>query len=352
MSVIAIDVGFGTTAVVDRINGQNADCTIFQSRAVPCDFTGQKSLTGGVLKERDTVTVEVNGINYEVGPDAAKIGLTHNDTKTLSDAYITSSKYYALFLGALSRSSHDEISMLVGGLPVSAMHRTDELVNLMKGEHKVGSRLINVRDARVIPQPLGALMHHAKTEAKAQKVGLMSILAQKTRVVVDPGFGTFDFLTVIGVQPDEKRSGAAQMGQGRLLSEISDYLKSIFKIDIALDMIDDALVNGSFKIRGVEYQFPKNVSSDKAPEAFNCQPIIDQHCRDAIDVMRNKLGDAIDVEEFLICGGPAPLYSKYLKQAYPRHQVLVIDDNDIAVALGMGEVARQVAGSSALKAVS
>ncbi|WP_299021016.1 hypothetical protein [uncultured Photobacterium sp.] len=341
MNIFAIDVGFGTTAVVDNINGHDSSVRSFASRAVPVSYGKRNALTGGVLQERESIVVRVDGIDYEVGPDVADIGAA-SEVRTLNDSYITSSRYKALLLGALAHCKFDYIDMLVGGLPISNLGRSDELKAMMIGKHKIGNRTIIVKDARVIPQPLGALMHFAKHRAHHEKSDMMAVLARKTWLTADPGYGTFDYLTCNGVVPDDSRSDAHPFGHGRILADCCEYLSQIFGFDINVEVVDKAFRTGSLNVFGHSYDFPGTSGDDIS---FDVTPIIEKITSDAVDAMKNKVGNGVDIDEILVSGGPAELYLPAIEKAYPKHKVSLIDNHGVAVALGMGEIARQITGA-------
>lgn len=339
MNIFAVDVGFGTTAVVNKI-GMSSEVQYFNSRAVQLKAEG-RNLGEGVLKERNIIKVEVDGIFYEVGPDVIdNAGAT--EVRSLNESYISSAKYRALFLGSLNFCEHDDIDLIVGGLPISNLKRKEELVNLMVGTHKVGDRVITVKAARVIPQPLGALMHYAKTQSLQERSDLMSVLARKTRLVVDPGYGTFDWLTVCGVKPDESRSDAEPLGFGRILADCSDHLSSIFDQKISVEIIDQAFREGALTLFGRSYDFPSNNDDDVV---FDLRPIVQKITNDAVDAMVNNVGGGADIDQILVTGGPAEIYLQAIQKAYSKHNVQIINQHDIAVGLGMGEIARQIAGA-------
>ncbi len=66
--VRAIDVGYGNTKYSSLITGGDIQCGMFPSLA-PQASSGP-DLASGLMQRRNTVVVEVDGVNYEVGKDA------------------------------------------------------------------------------------------------------------------------------------------------------------------------------------------------------------------------------------------------------------------------------------------
>ena len=297
MEIAAIDVGFGTTSVASNITHATAKLQSFDSRAVIVDPREIARYDSVGLTKRRSILVMVDGVYYEVGPDVAAL-VSQTAERKLTGDYLSSSEYRALFKGALGQIRHtNEIDLLVGGLPINHLDRRDEIQSFIEGEHLVGSRTITVKKAYLVPQPLGALTHYAKLKSMEHNCDIAQVLKNKTYVTIDPGYGTFDFLTTTGLTLDESRSDAKRMGQGLILERLSKYLSTEFNEFIPTEIIDRAFRSGTLKLMGKSYPFPD------AGEHFNCTPHIDRVCREAMDVVVNKLDRAVDIDGFLVSGG-------------------------------------------------
>lgn len=343
LEVASIDVGFGTTCVASGITFNQSDFVVFPSRAVKVNPDEVRTLESFGTTQRDTTFVEVDGEMYEVGPGVLNKAADANE-RQLNKRYISSPAYKALFLGGLSQIKASSIDILVGGLPLNQLHRKEELIEFMVGEHRVGDRVITVKQAHVLPQPLGALTYYAKEESRKANGDIMKVLGISTRVTVDPGYGTFDFLTSTGLSIDETRSKAVELGQGKILRRCSDYLSKHLDVDVGPELVDRGFINRELELFGKTYPFPN------AGDVYNCEPIIDGLCNEAVDLLSNIVGDAADIKEFIVSGGPGPDFARALKRAFPRHTVKLIDNHHVAVCLGFAELARQIAGASSNQA--
>jgi plasmid segregation protein ParM len=97
-------------------------------------------LSGSLMGRRDTVVVSVQGSKYEVGPDSSDLD-PNDSTRNLSDGYVYSDQYMAVFLGSLHYMKTPVIDLLVVGLPLSHLHLADHLKKLVRGAHEVAGNL-------------------------------------------------------------------------------------------------------------------------------------------------------------------------------------------------------------------
>lgn len=145
----------------------------------------------GLLGRRNTVVVNVDGIEYEVGPDSSALDI-NDSTRSLNDQYIFTDQYKALFYGVLTYMDVEEIDLLVLGLPVSGLNLTEKLREMSIGEFEVSKdKKIKVKDVLILPQPLGGLYYCMSLEDQDER---FEFLDEETNLIIDPGFLTFDFL--------------------------------------------------------------------------------------------------------------------------------------------------------------
>lgn len=357
MEIAAIDVGFGTTCIASNVAKADKDFVVFPSRVLKIDPAEVDQIGNLEGVERETTIVKVrDDLYYEVGPGVVELTLNDAERQT-NKRLILSDDYKALFLAGLHQLDSTSIDLMVGGLPLNMMNKKQDLIDFMEGEHEVGERKITIKKAVVFAQPLGALVHYAAQKSLDEGVDLMKALGTSTRTVVDPGYGTLDFLTANGLSVDNRRSKAVDLGQGRLLTALTKQLGELFDTTFGVELVDRGFDTGSIEIFGVEYDFPINTRTQSKDgsvemEEFDCQKTIDRYCDDAIQLLSNTLKDAVDVKEFLVCGGPAPDYAQAIKRAFPRHRVIMIPDYRVSVCLGFAQLALQIAASMQNEAVT
>ena len=150
----AIDVGYSWTKYV--VEGSRVDairCRAFPSVA-PRASGRDLALDG--LTQRQTVPIAIDGVVFEVGPEAVLVqdvvqALPHDNR------YIHTPEYLALVRGALRLMHVDHVDLLVVGLPVALFGpQREALAARLLGSHDLGTGApLAVRAVRVLAQPVG-----------------------------------------------------------------------------------------------------------------------------------------------------------------------------------------------------
>lgn len=110
MAVIrALEVGFGTTSLTTGYKDGEPVIKTFSSFVAQTD-PNKSGLNAG-LNKRDTVTININGQNYEIGPDA-HLASDKSSSRVLNSSYITSDQYQALLFGSMLYMNADTIDLL------------------------------------------------------------------------------------------------------------------------------------------------------------------------------------------------------------------------------------------------
>lgn len=340
----SIEIGFGTSsAVVATKNGKPI------VRTFPSSFSkksvGLEGFADNFGGRRKTITVEVDGVEYEVGEDVALNGKTAE--RNLNDDYVNSVQYKALMLGALYTIHDDEIDVLGVGLPASHWSRREQAQKLAEGTHTYPcGRSITVKKAVVFPQPVAGLLAYVNTLGQET---FDREFKDKTVVAIDAGYLTFDYALAKGLSIDPERSGATEQGVSRILSDIQKGLSEAFGVNhIPVEIIDDALwrTKGELKVYGQRYPFPlcegQTVDGVETDVHYDVSKQLRVAPELAVTKLRNDIGDAADVDLFVTLGGPIDHYLPAVRNQYPRHQIIKMDDSITAVAKGLYYGALQV----------
>lgn len=332
-----IEVGFGTTTIV--IN-DNLDLVTFKSIVHPVE-KAKRDITSGAMNNGNNMTVEIGQKTFQVGQDIEKVSDPRNN-RVLNSNYINSEQYEVLFLGGLAMmelGKDNVIDFLIGALPVSNMHRREELCKFMEGEHIVDGRTITVKKAWAAAQPLGGLMSYAGTQGQ----DFLRKMSDLTILTVDSGYYTVDHLTTTGMFVSESRSSAVDKGMVKVIEAVSDEASVTFNVERLLnEVIDKAFYDGkkpSLKFKGTRYPFPicdkKDVDGNDVKIKYDFTSAISRVTREACESIQNNVGDAQDVDLILLVGGSAPVYYESLKTVYPDHRIVIVDNNLQANALGL-----------------
>lgn len=279
-----------------------------------------RDLSNALLGQRDTVVVNVEGTLYEVGPDSADLD-SNDSTRNLSDSYIYSDQYKAVFYGALHYMGEPVIDLLVVGLPLTTIHRANDLKALCVGEHKINdTTTVTVKDVLVLPQPMGGL-YYCLSQAKQRPE--FEFLDEETNLLVDPGYLTFDFLLTNGKKINDARSSAHPGGVSKVLRAICESLSNKFGVKYDnLTAADKAIARRRIKINGKTEDLLEHIRYAK--------PAIDG----SVNYMRNIAGDGADIDNIIMFGGGQHIFARTLVNAYKDHTVYVLGDAQLATVKG------------------
>lgn len=340
-TIATIEIGFGTTTIV---KAEGCDYEIRTFPSIPVKINTDVKLGEGVLDSRRVITVEVDGLTYEVGEDVACSLASRSFRQLSAEGFIESVRYKTLLLGSLKMIGVEHIDVLVLGLPVSMLYRKDELINLATGIHDLGEFSVKVDKVLVFEQPLGALLSYIRSGGNDRFKDIQG----KNILTVDPGYLTLDWLCTSGLKPNRNRSGACDSGMSKVLSAVAESLKSQFMQnnafrkmkDINHELVDQAFISGKLKLFGMAMDFPINTEPH-----FDVNSAINAITTDAVSTVVNNVGDGQDLDLILISGGPAAVYFPAVKAAFPYHSIEIVDGTLTAVARGL-----QTAGEQWLRA--
>jgi plasmid segregation protein ParM len=313
MIIRPLDIGYQITKMMRKKKNK---WELFSMPSIAPIYSGI-DMSGGLMEKRDTEIVEVNTMLYEVGPDAND--LQSSDTvKALDANYITSDAYKAIFYGSLAYIGEEVIDLLVVGLPVSNLVKKEELRNLMIGEHNISDKkTITVKDALVIPQPLGGLY----AALNSSDEDLLNIKTEYN-LIVDPGSVTFDFLFTHGKKAIENRSDAYPGGMIKVLKSIAKSIQEKHKKPYSnLTAIENALKQSREK-RLVKLPWQKE-KEDLLEHIKNTKSVLEN----SVTAMKNKVGDGSEqqIDNIILVGGGASIFQKQIQIQYEHFEIKILD---------------------------
>ena len=307
----AIDVGYSWTKYVvegDRVEAIR--CRAFPSVA-PRASGRDLALDG--LTQRQTVRIAIDGVVFEVGPEAPLVqdvvqAFPHDDR------YIHTAEYLALVRGALRLMHVDHVDLLVVGLPVALFgpHR-EALAARLLGMHELGNVApLEVRAVRVLAQPLGALFSATIEHRSLQHM-------QRARVLlVDAGWRTLDWVVTSGGRILDKRTDSV----AKSLFDVVDAIGRAIARDLGVQLgaadyvrIDEAM----------RRQEPVRVAG--MPIALDRYLPLGQRVADeALTALRRLVQEGTDIDHIVLAGGGASFFADAIARAYPSHTLTAVPD--------------------------
>lgn len=341
--VRAIDVGYGNTKyVVFHERGEQVQCSLFPSTAPQAGAS--TDLSGGVFQKRNTVTVEVNGVSYEVGRDA-RLAQDASYGRVLDSKYSLSDVYLALVRGAISYMGVSHIDVLVLGLPVNTFDTYQEtLAERMTGVHRVPSPTssdpsktveVEVRAVRVIPQPIGGFFDYAIRN------NLYGRMKNQMNLLIDPGFYTLDWVVAHGVKMANARSGAHSGGMSAVLATMAEAIGRELGTQLNdYSLLDDAIRTGtSPRFFGKPFDIDRHIKIGK------------EKARQFVSVLANRVGNnGVDIDNIILAGGGAEFFKDLIQEKFPHHELVITDDPVFANVRGFQLAGEQYAASQSFKA--
>ncbi len=320
----AIDVGYSWTKyVVDGSHVEQIRC-----RAIPsvAPRASGRDLAVDALTTRQTVQVEIDGVAFEVGPEAPLVQEVVQ-ALPLDDGYIQTPEYLALVRGALRLMHVDDVDLLVVGLPVALFReREAALARRLVGMHPIGpGAVVRVRAVKVLAQPVGALL-----SAMIEHASLRHLQGARA-LVVDAGWRTLDWIVTSGPRILDKRTDSV----AKSMYDVVDALARAISRDLGVQL-------GAFDYARIDEALRK-----KEPVRFFGKPLalepylpLGQRIADeAVTAMRRLVQDGTDVDHILLAGGGALYFADAVARAYPRHALTTLSDSFYANCRGF-----QIAG--------
>lgn len=321
-TIRSIDVGYGNV----KFSTGNEECpfTLFPAHAVP---EKNNKIAINATDVRDTVTVHVNGIDYETGPQIER-ALDSYSTKVLHSDYSLTDEYKTLMLGAIHYMNIERIDILVLGLPVNLFNlHHGKLKKVMEGTHDIAGRQVVIKHVKVVPQPVGGYVYIA------ENYGIYKLLQNQTSLVVDPGFHTTDWITCTGLTIHDARCGSFEFGTYRLINELSRLISAEIGTSYSnYTRLDQALRdNKPIKLNG-KFVYPSQYLDRLSP--FLKRPI---------DQMRENIGEPSDIENIFVVGGGASLFEPELKKHFPYASIRTDLNPVFANAKGFQMIGERIA---------
>ncbi len=322
----SVDIGHRNTKII--IDGEHR-CHLIPSLA-PLADAHRTRVT--LMRDRRTSLVYFDGKAYEVGEDAELFvtagAILHRD-------YIETPEYRALFYGALEAMHASRIDLLVTGLPVHLYEtRRERLKNLLLGRHEIRPGVvIEIEEVAVTLQPRGSLLayHH--------EVGAWQSQAEKTFLVIDPGYFTFDWLVTRGLKELPGMSGSAEWAMSEYVRHIEEQLTAhLGDVHTNPARIDEGLRLKHFRVNG------QNI--DLSLFQDHAETIVDR----AVSALRNRVGNAQMIDQIILTGGGAPQFLGGLTRAFPKHPIHVLEDPIFANVRGFQIIAEFLGRRSTLPA--
>ncbi|MDE1141871.1 MAG: PRTRC system protein D [Paraburkholderia tropica] len=316
--VFAIDVGYGFTKYAYRSTNGSEKTAMFPSLAPPAACRAPLADSERMLTARNVVTISIDSVEYEVGPDIPITAAYGRTGRSLVDDYALSDNYAALLFGAIHFAGVTHIDCLVLGLAVHNLERhAAELKERFVGEFNFGPGRVEIGKVAIIPQPLGSLALAANGIAGGFQ-------RDDAYLVVDVGYFTTDWLYANAFMIDSNRSGGISGGTSQIYQRIAGLISR----DEGEEVDDIERIDKALRENMPFFFYGKSINL--APYVALVAPIISN----VVAEIQNCVGRLTDVRSIILTGGGAALYATAIRRAFPRVRVEIINSPSIANARG------------------
>lgn len=330
-SAAGVDVGFGQTKWAVRLEGQVINGS-FPSLA-PTSTDSNLLNADSQFTTPNTVKVTIDGINYEVGPGSDLAMSASNSGRSLSDEFPLTNNYKALLMGAMYYAGITRVDYLTLGLPVHTMSKyAEDLKKIRFEDFEVNGQKISVGKIIVIPQPVGSLAMFAATNNTIINNG-------ETRLILDPGYVTTDWVVAQGYKMVNSRSGGRMGGVSNVYKNIASLIAKQFGQEQfgKIERIDQAFVTGK------DFRYYGKVVDQTMLQKYLTQSstVIEEIVSD----IKARVGDTEDIDAILIAGGGAHFFAPVVKKLFPYNPIQLLDDPSFTNVTGFMLVAENVQAS-------
>jgi len=324
---VGLDIGYGQTKLTFTDLYTPTIGEVHPSGSAPVVECNRNAATSAG-SQNPGVDVLVHGNVYGslIDPDHLARGMN-----VLHKGFVSTKEYLALYYGALSRMRGNVVEHLVTGLPVE-QYKDDELVaelkRLLIGSHRIQqNRTIEVKKVSVIPQAMGAYLHHLDKQP-------LGYGEDESILVIDFGHYSIDWIVVGSGNFKDHISGSIPHGGSVVIEKICALIKDADKNnDIAPELVYRYVRTKKTSVKLGRHILDMDDLKDRA--AASVGP-------GAINMILSKLRlERTAIHKVLLCGGSAPFFKKYVQDAFEQAEVEDMDHAVLANAFGYGLVAQR-----------
>lgn len=319
--VLGLDIGYSNLKMAFGIKGESLKTLIKPIGAAPMSLMPQ-TIGGG--HDAGIVQVMVDGEQWAACVEPGRI---QGWERELHEDYPSTNQYKALFYAALALCEREEIDVLVTGLPVSQFKDQafrERLKEQMTGDHQIAkSTVIKVKKVIVVPQPTGAYIDITSSNISRE---VAALIEEGRTVVIDPGFFSVDWVTLVAGELRTNSSGTSLKAMSVLISEAARLIKDEYGGNLNIEKIESAIVNGKKEIP----LYGKMVAIEPfVKDAIKKIPPL------ALTSMKKSMREeGLDADVILLAAGGAEFYREAAIEIFPKAQVLVSKNPELANARG------------------
>lgn len=285
-------------------------------------------LYDGVGRSRDTHRTVLGGTEYEVGAEAILLTRTPETARLPVPQWLGTQRYQVLAKLVMDRLAMESDGWEVTlGLPVSDYQ--DEAYRkrvkaFWTGIHDTASGPIEIREARVVPEPIGAVFAHIEHFSDAE----IAAETSASHLILDVGFFTSDWLVLNRMAPDLPQSRGIDIGMHAILARMAEQIAA----DHQKSGMSDLITLETLLLEQIAAGRPGKI--DLPDYARRATAQIAPGLIDDIQASTYRWLRSDAEKKILIAGGAAGFLLPHMKTAYPGIPVSIVENPQTANATG------------------
>ena len=305
MIVVGLDIGYSNLKIATGALGEIPNVIVRPAGAAPLTKLGLRIQEKSNRADNRPILVDIAGQQWAAAIEPARF---EGWARSLHEDYCATPAYQALAKAGLILSGHKHIDVLVTGLPVAQAaerKRRDAIARTLAGRHITEDGCIEVREVRVIPQPVGAYVDLVWSATDPQ---VLERIEDGSVLVVDAGFYSFDWALI--TEGELRRSAS-----GTSLEAVSVLLEHA-----ARRMADEAGGKSNPAKLEAATRAGKNTIVQSG-RRYSVPDLLAQSAREvssvALESMRQALRrEAASIDLVLLAGGGGNLYGDGLRDLF------------------------------------
>ena len=306
--ILSIDIGYGYTKGVGPEGWRFSFPSVIGNAE-------EIAFASDLIAGRSGPTVGYGGRRFFYGEQA--LLQSRLRTAIFDRSRVRDETFRLLFVAALAemaRQYPEGIALnIVTGLPVAFFGDRSDVVISLEGEYRLQLEeavTFDVQQVYVVPQPFGSLFRELLSEGGV----ISNVDVEHGRLaVIDAGTYTTDFIVSDSLRYVQRFSASIPMGWSEALGNVQRELSDRYRLDLTLHEVDQAVRNGSARVKG---------------EPINLEPMLSSASRDlemaVVAKARDLWGEGVNLDAILITGGAASQLAGALRAVYP--QARLVDD--------------------------
>ena len=324
MFVLGMDIGYSNLKLTFGDAEGTPQSVVYPAGSAPQEYVSRSIISGD----------RSGGTEVTVGDKQYIAGISQSSlegwTRVLSSDYPRSDDYLALYYVSLLATGRDEVDLVVTGLPVEQCEDEAFKVEIearLRGTHEVAKgKKVTVKEAKVIPQPVGAYVDYLVSCDDPR------IVEASRMLVVDPGFFSVDWCAIDKGNFDRSSSDSSQEAMSVLLEEAGKLVTDDYDRPYDLATLEDA-------VRG-------NMRVPAHGELIDLEPYLGWASATVAETVmrkvRQKMRRAVvqGADFTLLTGGGAELYKEAAAQVMKGSKVVTAREPVLANSRGFFEYGR------------